>query len=441
MTSQSDEGKQAFDIAIIGGGIAGITLAIALINRSINVKIYEQAHAFGEIGAGVAFSPNATQAMEICSDGIYQGFEKVATKNQWASKKGVWFDFVDGYHHDESMGNQEKFLFQLSNELGQNAVHRAHFLDEMVKLVPEGVSHFRKHLDVVTEEESGKLRMKFHDGSEALADAVIGCDGIKSRVRQLILGEDDPASQPQYTHKYAYRGLIPVKKATEVLGEENAVNAKLHMGPNKHILTFPVNKGETVNVVAFCTNSDPWSDIRHLTMPSKKSTAIKEFEGWGRNCVEIMNLLEDNLDCWAIFDLADHPLRTYYKGRIVLSGDAAHATTPHHGAGAGFCIEDSAVMAELLAHAATRVKSGKVSKNQALEATFAAFETARKERTQWLVQSSRMNGDLYEWRAEGYGSDIEKIEKELRESNEIVWNVDVRKMAKEAVDDLEKRIA
>ena len=171
MTSQSDKGRQAFDIAIIGGGIAGITLAIALIKRGINVKIYEQAHAFGEIGAGVSFSPNATQAMEICSDGIYQGFERVATKNQWESKNGVWFDFVDGYHHDESMGNQEKFLFQLSNGLGQNAVHRAHFLDEMVKLVPEGVSHFRKHLDVVTEEESGKLRMKFHDGSEALADA------------------------------------------------------------------------------------------------------------------------------------------------------------------------------------------------------------------------------------------------------------------------------
>ena len=171
MTSPSDEGEQALDIAIIGGGIAGITLAIALINRGIKVNIYEQAHAFGEIGAGVAFSPNATRAMKICSDGIYQGFEQVATKNQWETKKKVWFDVVDGYHHDESMGNQEKFLFQLSNELGQNAVHRAHFLDEMVKLVPERISHFRKHLDNITEEQSGKLRMKFHDGSEAVADA------------------------------------------------------------------------------------------------------------------------------------------------------------------------------------------------------------------------------------------------------------------------------
>ncbi|MCJ1408397.1 hypothetical protein MMC19_002472 [Ptychographa xylographoides] len=436
------EDKSPFDLAIIGGGIAGLTLAIGLLNRGIQVSIYEQAHAFGEIGAGVAFSPNATQAMEICSHGIYQGFEKVATRNQWESASKKWFDFVDGYNHDESMGNQEKYLFELSNELGQNAVHRAHFLDEMVKLIPEGVSHFKKHLDIVTEDEDGKLRMKFHDGSEAVADAVIGCDGIKSRVRQLILGEDDPASYPQYTHKYAYRGLIPVKKAIEALGEDNAVNSKLHMGPDKHILTFPVNKGETMNVVAFCTNSDDWPDYNHLTRPSKKSTAIKEFEGWGRNCQTIMNLLDEDLDCWAIFDLGDHPLKTYYKGRIVVSGDAAHATTPHHGAGAGFCIEDSAVMAELLAAAAARLKSGsKMSKKELLEATFASFEAARKERTQWLVQSSRLNGDLYEWRADGYGKDLQKIHKELKESNEKIWKVDVRAMGREAINILEKRIS
>ncbi|MCJ1281799.1 hypothetical protein MMC26_001122 [Xylographa opegraphella] len=441
MTSPAGEEEQSFDLAIIGGGIAGITLAIALLNRGIKVNLYEQGHAFSEIGAGVAFSPNATQAMEVCADGIYQGFVKVATKNQWKSKEKVWLELVDGYHHDESMGTQEKFLFELSNDLGQNAVHRAHYLDELAKLVPEGVPHFRKHLDLVTEEESGKLRMKFHDGSEAVADAVIGCDGIKSRVRQLILGQSDLASQPQYTHKYAYRGLIPVKRAIEVLGEENAVNTKMHVGPDKHILTFPIDKGETMNVVAFCTNSDPWPDSRHLTLPSKKSTAIKEFEGWGRNCVEIMNLLEDNLDCWAIFDTGDYPLSTYYKGRCVLSGDAAHATTPHHGAGAGFCIEDSAVMAELLAAAATNVKSGKVSKNQALEASFAAFEAARKERTQWLVQSSRLIGDLFEWRVKGIGSDVRKIEKELRDRDDIIWNVDVRQMAREAVEDLEKRFA
>lgn len=250
MTSPSSE-KQVFDLAIIGGGIAGLTLAIALIKRGIKVNIYEQVARFGEIGAGVSFGPNAVRAMEICSDGIFRAFKDLATGNQWKSKEKEFFCMVDGYHHDASKSAQEKLLFLLTNEVGQNAVHRAHFLDELIKLIPEGISHFHKHLDNVTDDENGKLRMKFHDGSEATADAglylfqllifrnmrqstltwleVIGCDGIKSRVRQLILGEDDPASHPQYTYKYAYRGLVPIEKAVEALGEEAAVNARVHV--------------------------------------------------------------------------------------------------------------------------------------------------------------------------------------------------------------------
>ena len=165
------DGASPFNIAVVGGGIAGLTLAIALLNRGIKVDVYEQSKAYGEIGAGVAFSPNACQAMRICADGIHQAFEKVATFNKWDSNRTQWFTFVDGYHHDESTGTQERFLFKLENELGQTAVHRADFLDEMVKLVPESNSHFRKRLDTISEDGDGKLRMKFVDGSEGTADA------------------------------------------------------------------------------------------------------------------------------------------------------------------------------------------------------------------------------------------------------------------------------
>ena len=172
MTSDEDH---SFDVAIIGGGIAGVTLAIALKKRGIKVSIYEQVAAFGEIGAGVAFGPNAVRAMDFCSDGISQAFEHLATRNQWKSKENEIFCMVDGYHHDASKNGQEKLLFSLTNETGQNAVHRARFLDEIVKLLPKDVSHFHKHLDDVTEGENGKLRMKFHDGSEATADAGLCC--------------------------------------------------------------------------------------------------------------------------------------------------------------------------------------------------------------------------------------------------------------------------
>jgi salicylate hydroxylase len=136
---------------------------------------------------------------------------------------------------------------------------------------------------------------------------------------------------------------------------------------------------------------------------------------------------------WAIFDLGDNPVPTFYKRRICIVGDAAHATSPHHGAGAGFCIEDSAVLASLLS-------DERVSSPADLEAVFATFNDRRKERGQWLVQSSRRIGDCYEWRAEGVGRDFVKIEKEINERNGLIADVDVEKWCEEAREDLAKRL-
>lgn len=212
------------------------------------------------------------------------------------------------------------------------------------------------------------------------------------------------------------------------------------MGPNGHILTFPVNHGKTMNVVAFRTNPDPWPDSKRLTLPSHRDTAIKEFQGWGDNVTSILNMLTPETDCWALFDLGDNPVPCYAKGRVCISGDAAHATTPHHGAGAGFCIEDSAVLAELLVTARSAVADGSVSMAAAVEAAFAAFDACRRPRTQWLVQSSRRTGDLYEWRAEGVGEDIAKIHEELQWRCDRIWKGDVSEMCAEAREELDKRL-
>lgn len=158
-------------LAIVGGGISGVTLGIALLQRGIKVQIFEQAKRFGEIGAGVAFNPAATRAMKICSDDIYNAFEKVATRNQWDDKKSTWFDWLDGYN-DKEVGKEE-YCFSIGNEFGANAVHRAHFLDNLVNAVPEGVTHFNKHLDTIEEQSDGQLNLKFHDGTSHLVDAGI----------------------------------------------------------------------------------------------------------------------------------------------------------------------------------------------------------------------------------------------------------------------------
>ncbi|KAL4803787.1 hypothetical protein BDV18DRAFT_39465 [Aspergillus unguis] len=425
-----------FKVAIVGGGIAGLTLAITLHHRNVPVKIYEQAHAFSEVGAGVSFGPNAVEAMKLCHGGIYDAFTKVCTRNLWPAKEKVWFDYLDGYTNNEdeykaaSSGkenNRQNIAFTISNSLGQTGVHRAHYLDELVKLLPEELAQFNKRLEGIEERKGdGKLALKFADGIEdEVFDVVIGCDGIKSRVRQLLLGEDHPSAHPVFSHKYAYRGLVPMDKAIEAIGEELASNSCMHMGPGNHVLTFPVNAGKTLNIVAFHTTEEEWKEYPRLTRDGTRDEALRDFAGYGPNVTKLLKLCEPKLSIWAIFDLATHPVPTFSKNRIAISGDAAHATSPHHGSGAGFCIEDTAVLAGLLADPLVQTHSD-------LQTALAVFDASRRERTQWLVQSSRFIGDCYEWRAEGVGRDFKRIEEAINTRNGIIMNADVGGMCRDA---------
>lgn len=205
------------------------------------------------------------------------------------------------------------------------------------------------------------------------------------------------------------------------------------MGPNGHALTFPIDGGRTLNLVAFRTNEKDWPDYNRLVLPTSKAEALSEFEGWGKNVRTLMQMVKNEPDCWALFDLGDHPCPTYCKGRLCISGDAAHATTPHHGSGAGFAIEDSAVLAEILA-------DERVQGLRDVEEAFAAFDASRRERTQWLVQSSRRTGDLFEWRAEGVGDDVRKIEEELRWRHERIWDEQISDMIREGKEELGRRL-
>lgn len=424
----------------MGGGIAGVTLALGLVSRGIPCTIYEQSHGFAEIGAGVAFAPNSIRAMRACDPNVYTAFKAVATHNTWESKcadpaegrKGLYFDFLDGYHHDEEDSEPPKLLFSLWNDEGANSVHRAHFLDEMVKYLPKGIAEFHKRVERVEEGDGqGPVILHFADGTTATADAVVGADGVKSHVRQSLLGAEKPESHANYTYKYAYRGLIPMKKAVAELGEAMAVNSMMHLGPDGHILTFPINKGETLNVVAFTTTKHDWPDMHKSTRAATKQEALNDFAGWGKTVTRLLNLLEDNVDIWAIFDMLNYPAPLYAKGKVCIIGDAAHATSPHHGSGAGFAIEDSAVLAELLASPEAKSPAG-------LRAVFQAFDQCRRPRTQWLVASSRRTGELYEWQTEDVGDNIEKIAAEVHERFEKIWQGDIKQMTTEAQETFQK---
>lgn len=252
--SQSAAPPKRFSIAIIGGGISGLVLAVGLQRKNIPITLYEAAANFGEIGAGVSFGPNAVDAMTLIDPAIKEGFDNRATYNQWESSRRSWFDFRvgDDRWKKKNCDSVEQlgpggWFYQLANSTGQSSVHRAHFLDEMVKLLEGDVARFGKRLTDFDHLENGDVRLKFQDGTKAVHDAVIGCDGIKSKMREVLLGSEHPSTRAVFSGKYAYRGLIPMDRAVELLGDELARNSQMYNGYHGHVLTFPIEKGKTMN--------------------------------------------------------------------------------------------------------------------------------------------------------------------------------------------------
>nr|RBR00313.1 hypothetical protein FVER53263_13802 [Fusarium verticillioides] len=305
------ENHKDFQIAIIGDGIAGIVLAISLLKRNIPCKIYERAHALSDIGAGLGISPNAQDAMATCDPSVHEAFRKVANGNTWESKKNFLFEFLDGMDGAAT----DSSLSHIENRTGLQGCHRGAFVNELIKLLPGDVVQFNKQLQTAEEDSSGGIRLVFQDGSIEEADAVVvGCDGIRSKVREILFGVDHPSSKCPYTHKYAYRGMIPMKQAVEVLGEERALNATMWLGKDKNLLSYPVAHGTILNVVAYCSSSDDWPSECQLVLPATKEDLLHDFEGFRPSVLKILDNTE-RLDRWAIFDLGDNPVPTFVKGR------------------------------------------------------------------------------------------------------------------------------
>lgn len=445
--------SQPLTLAIVGGGIAGVCLTLGILTHAphIHPHIYESAPQFQEIGAGVAFGINAQRALAKLDPRAGDAYARMSTSNvdgnvrrethggdcdgDGRGTKETYLRFVMGMNHrtnpNYAAGKEVSEVFCPG---GFSSVHRARFLEAMVALLPAEVRagnvSFRHRLASVQEatgdgNESGGgggggVTLHFASGKTATATAVIGCDGIRSHVRKEVLGADDPAAHAVFTGKFAYRGLIPMPLAVASLGSRFAQNGHHHLGYDGHVLTFPIDHGRTLNVVAFRTQVGGcgWPESAEWVQPSTASSRAdmeEDFRGWGPHVRAILGLMETR-DKWALFDHG-HSARTYHrKGKICLIGDAAHASTPHQGSGAGMAIEDAYVLARLL---------GKVREAADLESAFAEFEARRKERTQRLVRSSREQAALYDFQAEGVGDDIEKIAQMLPGRWDWIWDYEV----------------
>jgi salicylate hydroxylase len=275
IVAQAPEHRKSFTVAVVGGGITGLVFAVALCRRGVPVQVYEAAPLFEEIGAGVGLGPNAVRALQLLSQEMYEIFIRYAIGNESVDKQRTMFDMRHG------IGKPSLITSLSAAGIGAQNIHRAHFLDALAGLLPDGIVRFGKRLRSVDEEQGGKMILRFEDGSTAGADAVIGCDGIKSRVRHLVLSPDSPARDPQFSGKYVYRGIIPMARAIELLGEDLAMNSQGFLGPHGHVLTFPIAHGKLMNVVAFSTARDgEWVNEKWV-VPVPAERVQSDFRSWG----------------------------------------------------------------------------------------------------------------------------------------------------------------
>ena len=232
-----------------------------------------------------------------------------------------------------------------------------------------------------------------------------------------------------------------MEKAVEAVGDRNARNQHMHIGPGRHLLHFPVANQTMVNVAAFDTDSKDWPDDEKMTAPARREEVEEAFAGWGPTVRAITSLLPDVLDRWAIFDSFDHPAPSYARGRVCIAGDAAHASAPHHGAGAGIGVEDVLCLSTLLEKVMTSVERNEASKDSALEMAFSTFNSVRHERSQWLVSSSHGICDVYEWADAKIGKDPEKLLEEIRWRSHKIWHFDIEGMLKDTDMGYDERLS
>ena len=444
ITKEDPLPQAPINLAIIGGGLAGLALTIGLLPYSQHIKttIYESAPAFAEIGVGVAFGPNAVRAMGMISPSILKGFKKHVTGNSpdYPELQDVWSSFrygmEDSGKDETGSGRGRKYgdliynLRATKEELGpmlvdagistRSCIHRARFLDELVRLVPDGAAKFGKRLVEIEELGEGGVKLKFADGETVIADAVVGCDGIKSMTREMVFGEEGKKSTPQFTGEYAYRALVPEAIARETLGDELAKNCQLYLGYKGYIMQYPVEHGKFINIAACKQKGDLEWDNDNWIIPSTKEDMLKDFEGWGSNIIDLISRFETK-DKWGFYDLPHD--QKYYRGNVCLLGDSAHASTPHLGAGAGMAFEDAYVLSNLL---------GSVRQASDVKKVFKCFDEVRRKRSQNVIKASRKAGQVNSFLGEGIGDDFDKLRPDIEARYRWVWNFDLEATLVEA---------
>jgi 2-polyprenyl-6-methoxyphenol hydroxylase-like FAD-dependent oxidoreductase len=313
-------------IAVIGGGIGGLTAALSLLQAGFEVQVYEQARELREAGAGIQISPNASRILHrlgLADKLAAMGVQPLARhQRRWDDGRtllrtplGEAVKVAFGYPHYQS--------------------HRADLLGALIGCLPADRLHAGHRLvDLV--DRGDRVEARFENGKGVTVDALVGADGIHSAVRRILFGSENP----QFTGCVAYRGLVHAERLAHL---KLPVEFQLWMGPGKHFVHYFVRSQGLINFVAV-VEQDSWT-LESWTEQADVAQALAAFEGWHPQVRSILEAVEETF-IWGLFERL--PMNRWSIGRVTLLGDACHAMLPFMAQGAAQAIEDGATLAASL---------------------------------------------------------------------------------------------
>jgi salicylate hydroxylase len=352
-------GKEDIRIAVVGGGIGGLSIALFLRRTGLNeLTVFEQAPELTEIGAGIQIAPNAVRLLRRLGFAEHLSEAGVRLEVGWEFRR--WED--GRVLFSQRLGDECERMF------GEPyyTVHRAHLLDMLREALPEEMLRLGHRCVDVTQDED-EVELSFENGASERADAVIGADGIHSAVHDAIL----PPHPATFSGLCAYRALIPAEHAPE---EARRPVTTLWLGPGRHFVHYPVSAGREINLVT----ANPAGDWREesWTAEGRVEDLASEFAGWDERVQQLIASVTETKR-YAFYDR--EPLERWTVGRVTLLGDAAHPMMPFFAQGATQAIEDAAVVAGCLGEATRGT----------VEAALLRYESLRKERASKVQRMSR----------------------------------------------------
>lgn len=339
-------------VAIIGAGIGGLTLAVALQRIGLRPQLFERAPALTEVGAGLTLAPNAMRAYD------YLGLKPAIVAKSDCPARAALKDFVSG-----------KILNQLELARSFHQIHRA----DMQTLLVDAVNAFDPgavHLGQEFVGFDGENRIRFASGATIDADLIVGCDGNRSVVRQALFGPD----RATFLNYVAWRGLVPTPTVAPLIAEFDSGG---YVGSGRSLIRYRIRGGSLVNYVAFA-RKDEWT-ADSWSIRSTVSELEREFAGGCDDVLAILRATPPEASFkWGL--IGRPPLEQWTKGRVTLLGDAAHPMLPFLGQGAGMAIEDAVILA--------RAMEQHRDSGEAL----ARYEAARRPRTSLVTLGARHSG-------------------------------------------------